>query len=314
MTRKKDRLFCVFIHENGFWMKWRDKRMKKLKLMALVCACLLTLGACASQSQAPNRFAPVDTGTASGAQNLYGTNTGTANAGLTDDSDGYTDFDNGTYDPTSEEGNNVGDDGVVDIPDPVMEEENTATPVPTIRSEYAGATPVVIDPIDKPTPTPLPALSFEYQTYDATKLHLSFEGPTGWEVNDVSTDTYIITDIVTPTDYQASMTLRATSVTSNYTNNDLVKEVKGMLDTIGGTGFKSYSPSRTANRTLLDKAGVYANYTGTLTDGTKVAGRVHATCINKVLYTVHITYPKGYTNTYVDQVYGKMRSTITITK
>lgn len=65
---------------------------------------------------------------------------------------------------------------------------------------------------------------------------------------------------------------------------------------------------------MLDKAGVYANYTGTLSDGTKIAGRVQATCLNKVLYTVHITYPQGYKDTYVDKVYSKMRSTIKITQ
>ena len=61
------------------------------------------------------------------------------------------------------------------------------------RQQYAGASPVVIDPIDKPTPTPLPPITFAYQTYNATKLHLSFDAPAGWIVDDSASDTYILT-------------------------------------------------------------------------------------------------------------------------
>ena len=59
---------------------------------------------------------------------------------------------------------------------------------------------------------------------------------------------------------------------------------------------------------------MYANYTAVTSDGVEVAGRVHVTCIDKVLYSVHVTYPLGYRDTYVDQVYGQMRKTMTITQ
>ena len=45
-----------------------------------------------------------------------------------------------------------------------------------------------------------------------------------------------------------------------------------------------------------------------------MAGRVHATCVNKVLYTVHVSYPKAYTDTYKEQVYDHLRDTIMITQ
>lgn len=71
-----------------------------------------------------------------------------------------------------------------------------------------------------------------------------------------------------------------------------------MLETIGANGtFSSFSESLTAERTLLGKTGVYANYTAVTTSGAEAAGRVHATCIDKTLYTVHITYPRGYRDT-----------------
>ncbi len=285
--------------------------MKRIMLAALLALCVLAL--CACQSKEPQRFQVVTSTTSP--QNLYGDAATDVpdNGGLTDN-DTYSDFDNGSYDPTSEEGNGLGEDGMVTLPDVQGQTAATNSPAPTIRSEYAGATPVVIDPIDKPTPTPLPPLTFSYQVYDATKLHLSFEAPVGWEINDVSTDTYILTNPSTAVDYQASLTLRAVSVNSQYSENDMVKEVKGMLETIGSTGFTSFSPSNTATRTLLDKSGVYANYTGTLESGARVAGRVHVTCIDKVLYSVHVTYPQDYTTTYKEQVYDHLRSTIKITQ
>ena len=41
--------------------------------------------------------------------------------------------------------------------------------------------------------------------------------------------------------------------------------------------------------------------------------RVHAACLDKVLYTVHITYPRAYTETYKEGVYDKLRDTIKLT-
>ena len=224
------------------------------------------------------------------------------------------DFDSGDYDPTSEEG--AGDDIVINIPDdPTAAPAAENTPVPTVNSEYAGATPVVIDPVDKPTPTPLPTLTFSYQTYTADKLHLTFEGPVAWVVDDTAGDTYILTNPDAGMDYQAQVVIRATNVANNYSNNDLVREVKGMLDTVKQDGdFKSFSKTNTADRTLLDKKGVYANYSGTYQDGTEVAGRIHVTCIDKVLYSIHISYPKGYTDTYAHGVYRQIRNTIKLSQ
>ena len=273
--------------------------MKKLMLVVSLVLCVMLLSAC--QSNEAQRFQVVTQPQAP--QNLYGN----MNQPTAEPQDEY-DFDDGSYDPTQEEG--AGDDFLY-----IPEEEPVAvvTPAPTIRSDYAGATPVVIDPIDKPTPTPLPPLTFAYQVYDATKLHLSFEGPVGWVVDD-SGDTFTLTNPAKGVDYAAALTVRAASVNEQYSKNDLTREIKGMLDTIGATGFSSFSPSNTADRTLMDKAGVYANYTATTTEGVEVAGRVHATCIDKVLYTVHITYPRGYRDTYVDTVYAQLRKTIAITQ
>ncbi|MBR4081679.1 MAG: hypothetical protein IKK21_07845 [Clostridia bacterium] len=277
--------------------------MKKFMLVLMLILCVAALSAC--QSSEPQRFTVITQ--TQNPQNLYG-NVATPTPAPAQEEPGFN-FDEGGYDPLLEEGLG-GNFGFMPQDDP----EPVNTPVPTIRSDYAGATPVVIDPIDKPTPTPLPPLTFSYQVYDAVRLHLSFEGPVGWVVNDTAFDSFVLTNPASGADYTAELTVRAVPVNSQYDKNDLKKEVKGMLDTIGAEGFNTFSPSSTAERTLMDKAGIYANYTGTTTDGVEVAGRVHATCINKVLYTVHITYPRGYRDTYIDTVYAQLRKTMTITQ
>ena len=277
--------------------------MKKLMLVLTLILCAAMLSAC--QSDEPQRFQVVTQTQAP--QNLYGS-AATPTPEPQQPEEEFN-FDDGFYNPLLEEG--VGVEMPIGYEEQLMAQ---TTPAPTIRSDYAGATPVVIDPIDKPTPTPLPPLTFSYQVYDATKLHLSFEGPVGWVVNDAATDTFVLTNPAAGADYVAELTVRAVSVNDQYDKNDLKKEIKGMLDTIGAVGFSSFSPSSTAERTLMDKTGIYANYTGVTAEGVEVAGRVHATCINKVLYTVHITYPRGYRDTYVDTVYAQLRKTIAITQ
>lgn len=187
------------------------------------------------------------------------------------------------------------------------------TPAPTMSSIYAGATPVVIDPIDKPTPTPLPALTFNYQVYDATNVHLSFQAPMGWIINESAPDTYMITNPSSGVDYAASLTIRVISVESEYNLDKVKAEVNSMMSTLR-TAFSSFDGSNTAERTLLDKNGIYANYTATMADGTEVAGRVHAACINKTLYMLHVSYPKGYTETYKDALYDTFRHSVKITQ
>lgn len=272
--------------------------MNKRMLLALaLILCLMVL--CACQSGEPQRFQPA---TMPPPQNLQNLNMG-AQAQPTNDE---IDFDDGSYDPMSEE--EYGDS--LNFDDVQGSLSTQPTEAPTVRSEYAGATPVIIDPIDKPTPTPVPPITFTYQVYEASRLRLTFEGPAGWIVDDTANDTFTLRNPDPSVDYAADLVIRMASVSSNMNESDLTREVKGMLDTIKSQDLKSFSPSNTAKRDLLGESGVYANYTATLPDGTEIAGRVHAVCVNKTLYTVHVSYPRAYTNTYVDGVYTKLRHTL----
>ena len=221
------------------------------------------------------------------------------------------DFDDGSYNPAEEEGGDWED--VEDIQDTSLNIGETTAP--TMQSEYAGATPVIIDPVDKPTPTPLPKLNITYNTYEAAALHMTFEGPAGWTVDDSNPDTYVLTNPDSSMDYAASLTVRSITVNKQYSKSELNKEIKGMLDTLRSSGdYSRFEPSNTANRTFLGTTGVYANYKAVLKDsGTQIAGRMIVACVDKTLYTLHVTYPRGYTDYYVENVYDKFRHSVKLT-
>jgi len=224
--------------------------------------------------------------------------------------------------PSSAPADTQGDEGDGYAQDAINEEgiNGTASEVPvegvsSMAYPYAGSTPIPLDPIDMPTPTPRPELTFTYQEYESTKLGLKFEGPVGWSTSESSDDTLTLTEPAEQQKdgYTAFITVRKAPVSKDYTNNDLIKEVKGSLDTIGATNYVDFRPSNTADRTLIGHEGVYANYEGTLVGGVRVRGRVHITCIDKTLYIVHLSHPAGYNTDYL-QNHGKLRETLALTK
>lgn len=220
------------------------------------------------------------------------------------------DYDDGSYDPASEEyAEDWTDTGVEN-----EEDWYAPTAAPTMNSDYAGATPVIIDPIDKPTPTPLPPLTFTYTAYEAAKLHLTFEAPSGWLVDESQSNTYVLTNPDTSVDYAASMIITADQVSGSYNTKALTAEVKNMLNIVRDSGVKNFQPSNTAERTLLGANAVYANYTASLSDGTAIAGRIIIGYVDKTLYTLHISYPRGYRDTYVSGPYDQFRHTVKITQ
>ena len=270
--------------------------MNKKRMLCLVLAlCALLLTAC-QQKEVFDTTLPASRATeapaAEPAQNLFGSAVV-----------GPTDYDDGSYDPASEEGGDW---------EEVPEAANIATAAPVIQSDYAGATPVIIDPIDKPTPTPLPTLSFSYVTYEASSLHMTFEGPSGWTVDATQADTYILTNPDPSMDYAATLTVRTVPVNKQYTKTELTREVKGMLDTLSGSGaLTGFSPSNTAERTFLGTMGVYANYKAVEKEtGAEIAGRLIVACVDRTLYSLHVSYPRGYTEFYVANVYDKFRHSV----
>lgn len=179
---------------------------------------------------------------------------------------------------------------------------------------YAGSSPIPLDPVDAPSPTPRSALAFTYVPYDVTSLGLSFDGPAGWVADDSVSETYTLTEPEAQIkDGQLGIiNIYAVPVNSNYNENSLTAEVKQRLSDIGATNFVTWKPSLTATRFLLGSQGVYANYSGTLADGIKVGGRIHASAVKNVLYCIQITYPLNFKDDYLN-IFAKVRETIKLT-
>ncbi len=282
-----------------------SKRMKMRVLCLVLVLCAMVMTGCQQKETFPNQPNPdgsagqsAQTATVSGeAQQLFTDTEVTAG----DNSGSGINYDDGSYDPASEEG---GDE------EEVLLTGNVLTPAPTMYSEYAGATPVLIDPIDKPTPTPLPTLNFSFAKYEAPLLHMTFEAPTGWTQEATGNDTFTLTNPDPAMDWKAQLIIRAVPVAKQYNKNDLVKEVTGMMETIRGEGFKKFETSKTAGRVFLNSDGVYANYNGTTDEGVKMGGRIIAACVDKTLYILHVTFPAGYREYYISKVYDGFRHSV----
>lgn len=221
------------------------------------------------------------------------------------------DWDSIDYNPASEE-----DEDYEELIDNSASAGDVITPIPAVKGQYAGATPVIIDPVDAPTATPLPPLSFTYETYTAEKLRLSFKGPSYWIPDDSSADTYTLTNPDTSMDYEAQLSIHLEPVDKNLSKDELKKELINRLTKLGGEGFSKFERSNTAGRKFMNADGVYANYTATIQKDRqtiKVAGRMIIACVNKTLYILHVTYPRGYAKPYIEDessVYNTFRHSV----
>ena len=282
---------------------------KKSICLALVLCCALVLTACAQQATYPNQ-PKQDSASQSSTEQQPVTGQADMSAASEAAPAQQINFNDGSYDPASEEGGQSEQIGNTAQNAPAV------TNAPMMQSEFAGATPVKIDPVDKPTPTPLPKITFSYTTYNAPNLHLTFEGPAGWIADDLAADTYILTNPDPSMDYEAKAEIRTIAAGKDYTQKELVKEVKAQAEALQGTGsFQSFSTSDTATRTFINGNGVYIAYKGTLNDGqeTGVAGRIIVNTVNKVLYVLHVSYPRGLADTFADGVYNKIRHSMKLT-
>jgi hypothetical protein len=282
---------------------------KKTICLALVLCCALVLTACAQQATYPNQ-PKQDSASQSSTEQQPVTGQADMSAASEAAPAQQINFNDGSYDPALEEGGKseqIGD---------TAQNPPAVTNAPMMQSEFAGATPVKIDPVDKPTPTPLPKITFSYTTYNAPNLHLTFEGPAGWIADDLAADTYILTNPDPSMDYEAKAEIRTIAAGKDYTQKELVKEAKAQAEALQGTGsFQSFSTSDTATRTFINGNGVYIAYKGTLNDGqeTGVAGRIIVNTVNKVLYVLHVSYPRGLADTFADGVYNKIRHSMKLT-
>lgn len=288
------------------------------KWLAVLCLVLVAalLTSCDAQQQSSEPFAEVT-------QYLGPAPTATAVPASADNgaSEGDSVFSNNPYTLDAQDGTDATaalgeeddqDNGTFDEGDTVVygEADADATVYP-----YAGSSPIPLDPVDAPSPTPRTAITFTYVPYTVASLGLTFDGPAGWVPDESVSEMYTLTEPEQQIkDGQLGIVnIYAIPVNSNYSEANLTTEIKQRLSTIGSTNFVDWNPSLTATRYLMGGKGVYANYSGTLANGVQVGGRVHATCIDNVLYCVQITYPLSFKDDYLN-IFAKVRETITRSK
>lgn len=176
---------------------------------------------------------------------------------------------------------------------------------------YAGATPIPIDPIDMPTPTARPDLTFNYGEYTASKLGLKFKSAVGYTINDNANNIYILTepDAAVKDNHACVITLEISSITTSYTAKDIRTDLASYLEA-EGSQYTKWQTWTAASKTLMKGEGYYNNYRGELADGTIVRGRVHMAKISdNQLLTLHISAPGWYNSSYM-KIYDTIRDSI----
>ena len=200
---------------------------------------------------------------------------------------------------------------------PAWEEDDGSPYVPgAVYDDYGnlvnvGATPIPLDPIDMPTPTPRPSLSFQYGAVHADKLGIAFEAPSGWYVDASANDMIVLTDPNMYDDINATLTIRMQNVSNDYKLADVKDEVRAALKEVGQYNYSEWETTTLSSRTLLNKDGYYANYRGVLFDGTIVRGRIMVALLdgNRII-TVHMKAPGWYNESYMNVV-AHFRDTLT---
>ena len=178
-------------------------------------------------------------------------------------------------------------------------------------SMYAGATPIPLDPIDMPTPTPKPTLTFSYGLVTSDALHLSFEAPVGWGIDTSASDSVKLVNQATLDGYNATITVRLYAVATTFKLADLRTELRNVLKELGQYNFSKWSTTDTASRTLLKKDGYYADYKGQYYDGTAIHGRVMMALLdNHQVIMVHLSCPDGYFDSSYKAVINHVRETL----
>lgn len=204
----------------------------------------------------------------------------------------------------------LAEEGYIDPEFGVLDDVYVPEPQGTVYP-YAGSTPIPLNPVDMPTPTPKPDLSFVYAKYIAATVGVTFDGPEMWQVNESNSGMFILSEPTTQIKdgQQCIITISAEPIGADYKQRELETHVQQRLDTIGGLQFTEFKPSYTATRHMLGSSGVYANYSGRLTDGTEVGGRIQYVSVNGTLYGLEIVFPEGFRGDYID-LFGEIRSSL----
>ena len=184
-----------------------------------------------------------------------------------------------------------------------------------LAPEDPSATPIAVDPIDKPTPTPMPEPSYWYETYENDSMGISFSIPGTWLLNpNTNQDTTIQfvepkSEMMDEGGYQTRLTVEKVNTGLSQTAADARERLETTLTQLEST-FTSFYPGEPASTSIGDAKGYYCYYKAEYNDGTKtyqMRGRIAIVAHEKALYQVRITTPQSWYS-YYENVFRKVRN------
>lgn len=211
--------------------------------------------------------------------------------------------------------------------EPETTQEPTPTPAPVsgdvqldfsnLTPDDPSATPIPVDPIDKPTPTPMPTPNYAYKTYTSDSLNISFSIPYTWLLNPNTNQTTTLqfvepkSEMMEPDGYQTRLTIEKVNTGLTQTADDARERLETTLTQLEST-FTSFIPYTIASRSIGDAKGYYCYYKAEYNDGTKtyqMRGRIIVVAHEKALYQVRITAPQNWYS-YYEHVFRNVCNTL----
>lgn len=214
------------------------------------------------------------------------------------------------------------EDSTEDLP------EATQTPAPASLSEadilldFSNltlddplATPIAVDPIDKPTPTPAPTPNYIYTVYNATQMGVSFQIPYTWLLNPNTNQETTVqfvepkSEMMEPDGYQTRLTVAKVNMGLTQTASDARTQLESTLEELAQS-FTSFTPGNLASASIGEAKGWYCYYKAEYNDGTKtysMRGRITIVAHDKALYQVRLTAPSSIYS-YYEYVFRQVRT------
>ena len=190
----------------------------------------------------------------------------------------------------------------------------------TLQLDNPLATPVAVDPIDKPTPTPAPTPDYMYDTYTSSSMGVSFSIPYSWllnpSTNQETTLQFVVpkSEMMEPDGYQTRLTIERFSAGLNQTAADARTRLESVLTELEGM-FTTFKANDIATASIGGASGYYCYYRATYNDGTKeysMRGRVAVVAHDKELIQIRLTTPSNWFS-YYNHVYRQLRATFKFT-
>ena len=200
-------------------------------------------------------------------------------------------------------------------PEPIASDEKLD--VANMTLDDPSATPIPVDPIDKPTDTPMPTPNYAYKTYTSDSLNISFSLPYTWLLNpntNQSTTLQFVepkSEMMEPDGYQTRLTIEKVNTGLTQTVDDARERLESTLSQMEGT-FTSFTSYPIASRSIGDAKGSYCYYKAEYNDGTKtylMRGRIIVVAYEKALYQVRITAPQNWYS-YYEHVFRNVCNTL----